>query len=377
MKILHTADLHIGKKLNGYILSEDQIYILKQITDIAESEKVDAVVIAGDIYDRSQAAGEAVAIFDKFITDLKHIGTNVYVVNGNHDSRERISYGSGIFSKSGIFMNGGYGIKKYVAQDEYGKINIYMLPYLSCYNVEIDGKQAESTAAAVEYAIKSANIDIAERNIVVAHQFVTDGENLPDFSEEEHIMSRLMTVGGSEAVESRVFEDFDYVALGHIHSSQKIGKKGEIYYSGAPLKYSFSKEKNQKSVIIAEIKEKGNVSVKKVPLRPLREMIIVNGTFDEIINGSPSDDYIKVEITSNEEVINLYERIKNVYKNLMKMNYTNRNTKDVTMLSYEDPENKSEGELFGEFYKKINGCEISEDAAKIIEKLFLEIKGED
>ncbi len=280
MKFLHTSDLHIGIKLYDYSLYEDQKHILNQIVDIAEREDVDVILLSGDIYDKSVASEEAVSLLDEFISDIYSRGIKVCAISGNHDSADRISFGDRIMDSAGIHFSHTYDgtIKKVVINDKYGDVNIYLFPFIKPTNVRTRYPEDEinNYTEAVSIALRNTDIDFSQRNILLCHQYVAgsitcDSENV--------------TIGGLDNVDSEVFNGFDYVALGHVHSPQIIGGNENIRYSGTPLKYSVSEVRQIKSVIIGEISQKGNISLNKVELTPLRDMITIKGKLSEILDG--------------------------------------------------------------------------------------------
>lgn len=374
MKFLHISDLHIGKKINGYSLIEDQRYILNEIVDIAERKKADAVFIAGDIYDNARPTSEAVTLFDDFITELNKRDIIIYAVSGNHDSGERIDYGRRIFKKNGLFVSGVYNgrMTREVYKDSYGEVNIYMLPFVTNYDVnqfiKEDKEKISDYNSAVEYIIENENIDYSQRNVIIAHQFVTNRGKMPIISESENIV-----IGGLDNISSANFEKFDYTALGHIHSMQKMSKCADIWYSGAVLKYSFSKEDDNKKAIFVTLNEKGNIEREEIPLKPLREMVIIEKKFDEMIKDECKNDYIKAIITDKEPIYDVFERLKGVYPNIMVVEYKNREDEFIKAITFEDITKKSDLELFEEFYENVNGYKADEESMEIINKLFKEI----
>lgn len=266
MKFMHLSDLHLGKRVNEYSMLEDQEYILKKIIGIADSEACDAVLIAGDIYDKSVPSAEAVQLFDDFLVQLAKRKLQVFVISGNHDSPERIAFGSRIMDAEGIHISPVYNgdIKPVTLKDEFGIINIYMLPFIKPANVRrYCDEEINSYTDALKYVISKMNVNTTQRNILITHQFVTGSVR----SDSEEI-----SVGGSDNVDAYVFEPFDYTALGHIHSPQKCGSE-KIRYCGTPLKYSFSEAKDKKSVTIAELLEKGKLNIRTVELIPQHDLV--------------------------------------------------------------------------------------------------------
>ena len=277
MKFIHLSDLHLGKRVNEFSMLEDQEYILTKIINIIDEQKPNGIIIAGDVYDKSVPSAEAVELFDDFLVRLSKRDLKVFVISGNHDSAERIAFGGRLMDKSGIFMSPVYNgeVEPIVLSDEFGEINVYMLPFVKPSNVRRFFPDSEilSYTDAVKVAVDAMNIDPSKRNILITHQFVTGAER----TESEDV-----SVGGSDNVDASVFAAFDYVALGHIHRGQKCGGGDFIRYSGTPLKYSFSEANDSKTVTVVDIKAKGDISLEFVPLVPKRDMVEIKGTYEEL-----------------------------------------------------------------------------------------------
>lgn len=367
MKLLHIADLHIGKRVNEFSMIEDQKHILNEILKIIDSENVDAVLMAGDIYDKAVPSAEAVQLFDTFLTSLVKKDVKVFAVSGNHDSAERVAFASQIMKDSGVYMSPVYDgkIAPVKLNDEFGELNVYLLPFVkpihvrSCFD---DAEEIHSYDDAVKFAVEKMNVDSDKRNIIVAHQFVTGAERCD--SEE-------VSVGGLDDIEYHAFDKFDYAALGHIHGAQHIGRD-EVRYSGTPLKYSFSEVKHKKSVTIVEIKEKGSVEITIVPLVPLRDMREICGTYAEICNrenyiGTNQEDYMHITLTDEEDVPDAIAKLRAIYPNIMSLDYDNKRTRSMTVVDSADiSANKTPVELFAELYKRQNGSEMSDVQCEII-----------
>ena len=382
MKFLHISDLHIGKRVNEFSMTEDQKYILNQILQIAQREQVDAVLIAGDIYDKPMPSAEAVQMFDWFLTGLADLGKKVLAVSGNHDSPERIAFGGELMRGRGVYVSPVYrGETLEVAlQDSYGEIRVHLLPFVKPATVrhaleerpEDEGgiRLPESYQEAAEIAIRRMKIDEKARNILVAHQFVT-GAGRCD-SEE-------VAVGGLDNVDARVFNAFDYVALGHIHSPQSVGRE-TVRYCGTPLKYSFSEAEQEKSVTIVELREKGQLTVSTVPLIPLHDMRKIRGAYLEVMSKSfyqdrDREDYMQITLTDEEDIPDGMQRLRTVYPNLMRLVYDNSRTReDRTVEAVGQVEERSEMELFGEFYEMQNNQTMSGEQAAFMEKLIEGLK---
>lgn len=374
MKFAHIADLHIGKRVHDFSMLEDQKYILKQMLKIFQEQQVDGVLIAGDVYDKSVPSAEAVQLFDSFLTSLAKEKIPVYMISGNHDSAERLSFGAELFADSQIYISEVYDgtIRKISVQDEYGLVHIYLLPFLKPAMVRhaLGREDIATYQDGVAAALAECEVDTAQRNILVAHQFVT-GAGRSD-SEE-------VSVGGIDNVDKEVFEKFDYVALGHIHRPQKVGRE-TLRYSGTPLKYSFSEADHQKSVTIVELLEKGRIQICEAMLVPERELRKIKGTYLEVTakNAYTSEnqgDYLQVTLTDESDIPGAMEKLRTVYPNLMRLEYDNRRTRENREIeAAKEQEKRSELELFEEFYELLNNEPMKEEQKRFAERLIQELK---
>ncbi len=369
MKFLHTADLHIGKRLRDVSFLEDQIVILENIANIAVEEKVDAVLISGDVYQTSAPSAEAMALFNTFISSLVEKDIKVFIISGNHDSDTRISYFSSLIRKAGVYATEEFdgSLQQITLSDEYGDIVISLLPFIKPLSVRkcFPDIEIESHNDAVKFVMDHSEINSSVRNVLVAHQFITGASATGD---EE------CSVGGLDNVDASLFSSFDYVALGHIHGPQKIGRD-VIRYSGSPLKYSFSEVNHKKSVTIIDMKEKGSVEYKLVDLVPLRDMREVKGTFDEVMMMPFSEDYVRVTITDEVVPVDAPLRISNVFPNLMQFLVENSKTTEDIEFKLSEDVNKSLTELFKDFYTQQNGgVEPTMAHIEIIEKISKELE---
>ena len=374
MKFAHIADLHIGKRVHDFSMLEDQRYILDQMLGIFVEQEVDGVLIAGDVYDKTVPSAEAVQLFDEFITRLAKEKIPVYMISGNHDSAERLSFGAKLFDNSGIFISQVYNgeMKRIELEDQYGPVSVYLLPFLKPATVRhaLQREDINTYEEGVVAALQECEIDRLQRNILVAHQFVT-GANRSD-SEET-------SVGGLDNVSAEVFEGFDYVALGHIHRPQKMGRE-TLRYSGTPLKYSFSEADHKKLVTIVELLEKGNVEISMVPLVPMRDMRKMRGTYMEVTakesyTAENKMDYLQITLMDEEDVPGALQKLRTVYPNLMRLEYDNKRTRENREVqAVEAQEQKSELELFGEFYELLNNEPMKEEQAEFVEKLIQDLK---
>lgn len=376
MKILHLADLHIGKIIYEQSLLEDQEYMLKQIEKIIEKEKIEAVLISGDIYDRSIPPADAVEVLDKFLNNLiKILKVKVFIISGNHDSKERLNFGSKIFENDGLYIQTTYnGRIRKVELDE--KINIYMLPFIKPIEVKqyFENEKIETYNDAIKNIIENEKLDKTKINILMAHQFVTSGTTNPETCESETI-----NVGGIDNVDASNFSEFDYVALGHIHGPQKIGEE-KIRYSGTMLKYSFSEVNHHKSVVIIEIKN-GKVDFKLEPLIPLRDMRKIQGPIEELVKkenyeGTNQQDYIKAIITNEEAIYDAIGQIRKIYPNTLSLDILNSKSynSDMNIENFEKIKEKSEFELFNDFYEFQNSVRLDEEQSEIIKKVIEKTK---
>ena len=377
MRFLHISDLHLGKRLHETSLIEDQQAILNRILEIVDGEKPDGVLIAGDIYDKSVPSAEAVQLFDDFLAGLASRRLHVFIISGNHDSPERIAFGSRIMDASGIHLSPVYDgrVKPVKLSDGYGEVNVYMLPFVKPAHVRryYEDEEINSYSDAVNVAITHMDIDKTKRNILVTHQFVTGATR----SESEE------SVGGTDNVDAKVFEDFDYVALGHLHGAQYCSEE-KIRYSGTPLKYSFSEADDVKSVTILDLGEKGGeLKIRTVQLTPLRDMKKIRGTFAELTDpnyysGNPIvDDYLQITLTDENDVLNAMNRLQSVYKYALDLKYDNKRTREnADIFGAEAAEKKTALELFTEFFKLQNNSEMSEKQKEYMKKLIEEIEEE-
>ena len=374
MRFLHLADLHIGKRVNGFSMIEDQKFVFEQVYNVIENEKIDGIIMAGDIYDKPVPSAEAVQLFDQFLTGLADCGKKVFAVSGNHDSAERLSFGAKLFESSDIYISQVYDgeMKRIVLKDQYGPISVYLLPFLKPAAVRhaLQRDDINTYEEGVMAALQECEIDRTQRNVLVAHQFVTGA----DRSDSEETW-----VGGLDNVSAEVFKDFDYVALGHIHRPQKMGRE-TLRYSGTPLKYSFSEADHKKSVTIVELLEKGNVTVSTVPLIPKHDMRKLRGTYMDVTakdhyTAENKMDYLQITLTDEEDVPGALQKLRTVYPNLMRLEYDNKRTRENREVqAVEAQEQKSELELFEEFYELLNNEPMKEEQTEFVEKLIQDLK---
>ena len=374
MKFIHISDLHLGKRVNEFSMLEDQEFILKKIINIIDDQKPDGVIIAGDIYDKSVPSAEAVELFDDFLVRLANRNLKVFVISGNHDSAERIAFGGRLMDKSGIYMSPVYSgkVKPITLTDEYGEINIYMLPFVKPSNVKrfFTDSEINCYTDAVKVAVDDMNIDTSKRNILIAHQFVTGASR----TESEDI-----SVGGTDNVDASVFSGFDYVALGHIHRSQKCSAE-HIRYSGTPLKYSFSEANDKKSVTVVDMQNKGNITLDFIPLIPKRDMAEIKGSYEELTlksfweNTSYNEDYMHITLTDEEDIPDVLLKLRVIYKNIMKLDYDNKRTRTANEINGAENINfKTPYQHFSEFYELQNGMPLSDEQSDFVSDIINQI----
>ena len=376
MKFLHLSDLHLGKRVNEISMLDDQEYILHQILEIVDAEHPDAVVIAGDVYDKSVPSGEAVTLFDWFLVALAKRGVPVLLISGNHDSPERLSFGSRLLDASGIHISPVYNgeVRPITLRDEHGPVQFWLLPFLKPAHVKrfFPDEPIESYTDACRAAITHMDVDFSARNVLVTHQFVTGAATCE--SEE-------LSVGGTDNVDASVFDGFDYVALGHIHGSQNIGSS-RIRYCGTPLKYSFSEASHNKSVTIASLGEKGDLELQLCPLYPKHDLREIRGSFAEVTDrkfyaGTAAEDYLHIILTDEEDVPEAVGKLRMIYPNLMKLSYDNTRTRtDHVIDAAANVQQKTPLQLFEELYELQNNQPMSEEQRGFAQNLIEQIREE-
>lgn len=373
MKFIHLSDLHIGKKVNGFSMIDDQKYILTKILGIISDEKPDGVIIAGDVYDKSIPPTDAVSLFDDFLVKIASMGNQVFIISGNHDSAERVAFASRIMEREGVHISPVYNgeVIPCTLFDEYGEFNVYLLPFIKPIHIRsfFENETINSYTDAMRVAIDNMNVDTSKRNVIVTHQFITGAATADS---EEY------SVGGTDNVDVTVFDCFDYVALGHLHRPQKI-TRDTVRYCGTPLKYSFSEENDNKSVTVVEMNEKGSTTIREIPLIPLHDMITLTGKYNELMSKNYYEkfdrkSYIRVRLTDEEEQINAFDKMRTVYENIMALEYDNKRTKKHNNITYaSDVKNKSTFELFSDFYEEQNNQPMSDEQGAFVKKLIEDI----
>lgn len=380
MKFIHLSDLHLGKRWNEYSLLEDQRYILDEILQTVDFVMPDGVIIAGDVYDKSNPSAEAVELFDEFLVALVKRRQRVFVISGNHDSAERIAFGGRIMKNSDVFMSEVYNkaVLPYTFTDEYGELNVYLLPFIRPINVKKVHPESQedisSYSDALRVAVEKMNVDFSKRNVIVTHQFITGASR----TESEEI-----SVGGSDNVDADIFKDFDYVALGHIHAPQNVGTE-KIRYCGTPLKYSFSEMNQKKSVTVVELKQKGELEIREIPLNPKREVREIKGSYEQLTARSFYQDtdycdaYLRVILTDENDVLNAQSKLRSIYRNIMELRYDNQRTaKNAHIDAVAYAEQRQPIELCEEFYRLQNNKPMSDEQRQFLLRTIQSVWGDE
>ncbi len=368
MKLIHLSDLHLGKRLNEFSLGEDQEYILNQILEIVEAERPDALLIAGDVYDKAIPSVEAVALFDEFLVRLSGLRLHIFVISGNHDSPERIAFASRLLDASGIHLSPVYSgsVEPIRLEDDFGPVNFYLLPFVKPIHVRrfFPEEPTDTYSQALATAVGHMHLDEKQRNILLTHQFVTGASR----SDSEEI-----SVGGADNVDSAVFEVFDYVALGHLHRPQHCGSR-KIRYCGTPLQYSFSEAEEEKSLTVVELKEKGSLSIRTLPLKPLHELVELRGSFEDLTTKSENtawrDAYVHLTLTDEEDIPDAAAKLRLIYRGLMKLDYDNARTRsNAEITGAQVQRSRSPLELFADFYELQNNRPMTAEQLVFLEEL--------
>ncbi len=372
MKLIHLSDLHLGKRLNDFSLLEDQKYILTQILGIVECEAPDAIMIAGDVYDKAMPPAEAVTLFDDFLSRLADLCGHIFIISGNHDSAERLAFGGRLLSHRGVHLSPVYDglISPVTVSDKWGETDFYMLPFIKPAHLRryYPEEQIESYTGALSIALSGLPKE-KRRSVLITHQFVTGALR----SESEEI-----SVGGSDNVDASVFEGFDYVALGHLHTAQSVCCN-TIRYCGSPLKYSFSESKQEKSVTVVAFESADTPEIYTIPLTPLRDMRELRGSYEELTlkenyQHTVTSDYLRITLTDEENIPDAAAKLRVFYPNLMRLDYDNRRTRTSGVISISETDlEKSPLELFGELYEKQNGAPLSADQKTLSKTIIAEI----
>ena len=377
MKLIHLSDLHLGKRVSGFSMLEDQEYILTKIINVIDSEQPDAVLIAGDVYDKSIPPTEAVELFDRFLVRLAKQNLQVFIISGNHDSPERLAFGRTLMDASGIHLapvcRG--PVEPVTLTDQFGPVHFYLLPFVKPVHIRkyLDREDVSTYTQALRAAVEAMEVDYSGRNVLITHQFVTGASR----SESEEI-----SVGGTDNVDAEVFDGFDYVALGHLHAPQDI-QSPRIRYCGSPLKYAFSETSHTNSVTVAELAQKGTLTARTAPLIPLRNMVNLRGSYEELTlkqfyqDTSWQEDYVHITLTDEEDILDAFRKLSSIYHNLMQLDYDNKRTRsNAAVDGPQAVEEKSEFDLFAEFYELQNNAPMSPAQSGYIHTLIEKIWGE-
>lgn len=371
MKLIHLADLHIGKRVNEISMIEDQRYILKQVLECVAEEQPDGILVAGDIYDRMVPSVEAVQLLDTFLTELSNQKVPVYLISGNHDSAERVSFGAKLLTKSQIYMATQYQgkMEKVTMQDAYGRVNLYLLPFLKPAQVRAVWKEeAEGISTyqdAIDFVMAKEEINPEERNVLVAHQFVAGAQTCD--SEER-------SIGGLDQIAATSYQVFDYVALGHLHGPQQVSRK-TIRYAGTLLKYSFSEIHHKKSITIVELREKGQVEVRQRPVHPLHDMRQLRGNYEELVKrenyeNTDTEDYLRIILSDEEDIYDAVGKLRVIYPNLMRLEYDNTRTRKRQTIGETEPvEKKMPIDFMEELYQIQNNKAMSLEQRNYVKKM--------
>ncbi len=369
MKILHLSDLHLGKSLGEFDLIEDQRFILDQILELITKESVDAVLIAGGVCDKSIPSEAATRLLDYFLSRLASADIKVFMISGNHDSDDRLNYGRDIFESRQVFISSVFDgtLAKYSVNDGGKDVDIWLLPFVKASQVRhyYPDEEINNYEDAVRVIISHAAIDDSKCNILVAHQFVTGDGDDPALGGSEG--AGTQSVGLVEKISYRCFDSFDYVALGHIHSAQHIGRD-EVRYSGSPLKYSLSEVNNEKSVPLITVGADNKVNIDLIPLVPMRNMRHIRGTLKELLDAPESvDDFIYATLTDEDYINDVMAIFQQYYPNTVKIDYDNSHTKEIENVDISKiAQNRSFADLISDFYRQVYGSEISEEEMDIM-----------
>ena len=373
MKFIHISDLHLGKRVYEFPMLEEQRDILEKILGIAKDERADGVLVAGDVYDRQVPSAEAVQLFDWFLTALAEMGLYVFVISGNHDSAERLAFGARLMETQRVYLASVFAgeVKTVSLTDAYGELCIYLLPFIKPAYVRrfYPDREIADYEETLGTVMEHMSVDETKRNILLAHQFVTGASR----SESEEI-----TAGGLDNVSAEHFAAFDYTALGHIHRPQSVGA-ATIRYCGTPLKYSFSEAGHEKSVTVVELMEKGRTDIRTIPLKPLRDLREIRGSYEEITarkywENTETEDYLHVTLTDEEDIPEAIRKLRVIYPNIMKLDYDNRRTRSFASIEMsEKPEEKTPLQLFEELYRLQNNQDLGEEQRAYLTRLVEEI----
>ncbi|NLF80027.1 MAG: exonuclease SbcCD subunit D [Clostridia bacterium] len=380
MRFFHLADLHLGKRLGECSLYEDQKYILGQILELTDRYAPQALLIAGDVYDKSAPAAEAVALFDDFLTELAKRKRIVLLISGNHDSPERLNFGGRIMARQNIYLCGLFNgqAEQIVLEDCHGKIIFHLLPFIRPAQARrfYPEETIDSYEDALRLILAARPPDRSCRNVLMAHQFITSGACRPERSDSEQI-----NLGTLDNIDASAFAGFDYVALGHMHRPQSIGGQ-HIRYAGSPLKYSFSEARHQKSLTMVELGEKGVVNIETLALRPLRDLRQIKGPLAKLLDPAVyeqanREDYLHVTLTDEDDLIAPLDALRQIYPNVLRLDFANSRAAITQAESAASTlQHKTPAELFADFYRLQQNIELPDDKQALVEEIFRELGGD-
>lgn len=375
MKLFHISDLHLGKRVYEFSMLEEQKELLESIQNRIEEEKPDALLITGDVYDKPVPPTEAVKLLDEFLTKLAEKGLHTYIIAGNHDSAQRLEFGKDIIGKNGIHIVGSIekGLWHFVETDDFGEVYVWLLPFFKPAHVNgLLGESFSSYGEAAKALLDGANIDYAKRNIILVHQFVTWK------GAAERSGSEMLSLGGVEEIDASLFFAFDYAALGHLHSPQKMGKE-TVRYAGSPMPYSFSEIRQKKGITVVELKGKGDISLDFIPLETKRKFREIKGPLKELLSAAKAEggsaDYIRCILTDKEALLDPMGQMRSVYPNLMTLEFQQREMENEQEISI-DTEDIRPDELFAMFFEKQNEKELNGTQEKLLESIWKGLEGE-
>lgn len=376
MKFFHLSDLHIGKQLHFYSLKEEQRAVLKEIIQYAEKERPQAIVIAGDVYDKSVPSAEAVAVFDEFIRAISKLSLKIFVISGNHDSPERLEFAGSLLEKQGLYIAGlppvkeTDHIKKIVCCDEEGEVCFWLLPFLKPSYVRgiFPEKESLSYTEAVKMLLEREEIDTSIRNVLVTHQFFTASGKEPLRSASETVY-----VGGAGNVDISAVRKFDYVAMGHIHKGQSVGE-AHFRYCGTPLKYSAGESKDIKKLTVVTLGKKGeSVNIEELPLHPLRDVQQLKGKFEELMHLG-TEDYVSLTLTDEKMPYQPREQLEKVFPNILELKVENTRTKRELSGFSKETEQAEPCALFADFYEEIHGISMTEEEKRLVKEIMEKVQ---
>ena len=392
MKLFHLADLHIGKQVHNVSLLPDQRYILERVLEAVERERPDAVLLCGDIYDKPQIAREAEKLYDWFLTELTACGQPVFIISGNHDSAAHVGYFSDLLKKNQLYTTAPEftGVREPVTlEDEHGPVHFWLMPFLKPVDVraaypeeEYPDVKTDSYHNAIGSVVAQMDVDPSARNVLLAHQFVVKSVGAGEDTGVEKSDSEVLSIGGLDCVGADLFDDFDYVALGHLHRPQKAGRE-TVRYSGTPLKYSFSEANDTKSITMVELGPKGDVQVKTIPLTPMRDMRRISGSFAEVTapafyEEQERDDYLEITLTDDSDVPGAFSQLRTIYPNLLSLRYAGTDrTFETSNLTVKELEEADPFDLVSGFFREQTGKELRPEQEGLLKDLMVELWGGD